>query len=57
MLGMFGGPPLVTVDEAIALASARSAAEGGEPTIFGLEQFRDDLLIALWLTELGLSSR
>jgi hypothetical protein len=48
---------LVTVDEAIALASARCAAEGEEPTIFGPEQFPDDLLIALWLTELGLSSR
>ena len=47
---------LVRVDEAIELASAPVAA-AAEPTVFGLERLRDDLLIALWLTELGLSSR
>jgi hypothetical protein len=48
---------LVTVEEAIALANAQRAADGGVPTIVGLEQLRDDLLIALWITQLGLSSR
>lgn len=47
---------LATVDEAIELANAHVAARA-EPTAFGLERLRDDLLIALWLTELGLSSR
>ena len=47
---------LAAVDEAIELASAHFAAEA-EPTVFGLERLRDDLLIALWLTELGLSTR
>jgi hypothetical protein len=47
---------LATVDEAIELANAHVAASA-EPTAFGLERLRDDLLIALWLTELGLSSR
>ena len=48
---------LVTVEEAIAVAEAQRDADGGKPTIFGLEQFRDDLLIALWLTQLGLANR
>ena len=48
---------LVTVEEAIAVAEAQRDADGGKPTIFGLEQLRDDLLIALWLTQLGLANR
>jgi hypothetical protein len=48
---------LVTVEEAMALANAQRAADGGKPTIFGLEQLRDDLLIALWITQLGLANR
>ena len=47
----------MTVEEALALADAQRGAEGGKPTIFGLEQLRDDLLIALWLTQLGLANR
>jgi hypothetical protein len=47
---------LAAVDEAIELASGHVAAEA-EPTVFGLERLRDDLLIALWLTELGLTTR
>ena len=43
--------------EAMALANAQRAADGGKPTIFGLEQLRDDLLIALWITQLGLANR
>ncbi len=48
---------LVTVEEALALAEAQRDADGVKPTIFGLEQFRDDLLIALWITQLGLTNR
>jgi len=47
---------LEAVDEAIKLANAHIGAEA-EPTVFGLERLRDDLLIALWLTELGLPGR
>jgi hypothetical protein len=48
---------LVTVEETIALVNAQRAADGGKPTVFGLEQLRDDLRMALWITQLGLSSR
>ena len=48
---------LVTVEEALALAEAQRDADGGKQTIFGLEQLRDDLLIALWITQLGLANR
>jgi hypothetical protein len=48
---------LVTVEEALALAEVQRGVDGGKPTIFGLEQLRDDLLIALWLTQLGLANR
>ena len=47
---------LGTIDEAIELARARVGA-GAEPTLAGLEQMRDDLQIALWLAELGISRR
>ena len=47
---------LEAVDQAIELANAHIGAEA-EPTVFGLERLRDDLLIALWLTELGLPGR
>ncbi len=48
---------LATVEEALALAEAQREADGVKPTIFGLEQLRDDLLIALWITQLGLANR
>ena len=47
----------MTVEEALALAEVQRGVDGGKPTIFGLEQLRDDLLIALWLTQLGLANR
>jgi hypothetical protein len=45
---------LVTVEAAIALREERTPAES-EPTPADLEGLREDLLVALWLTEVLLS--
>jgi hypothetical protein len=45
---------LVTVEAAIALREERTPAES-EPAPVDLERLREDLLVALWLTEVLLS--
>jgi hypothetical protein len=46
---------LATVEAAIVLSDERAAC-GDEPVVVNLEGLREDLLVALWLTEVLLSN-